>query len=164
MTEAGFSHGQDGAFVDSSGGRFTMQLAVLQSPSNESEMAIMAAGWRRAGYDVKEVVWPAVAARDAELRNTHPGLSSTGGKNGEDSLADHSTPRIPSPQNHWTGSNRGGWIATTEYDRLAEAFPITLDRSQRTKTIIDMARIFTENAVVISLYFAPTVTAPTISP
>jgi peptide/nickel transport system substrate-binding protein len=159
MSEAGFSRGQDGVYIDSAGRRFTTELAVLQSPANESEMAVMAAGWRSSGYDVKEVVWPAVAARNSELRNTHSGLSSTGGRNGEDSLAEHSTPRIPSVQNHWNGSNRGGWVAPAEFDRLAQVFPITLDRSARTQMIIEMARLFTENAAVISLYFSPTVTA-----
>jgi ABC-type transport system substrate-binding protein len=122
-------------------------------------MAITASGWRTAGYEVREVVWPAVAARDAELRNTFSGVTGTGGRNGEDSLAEHSSPRIPTPQNHWTGSNRGGWVAPPEYDRLAAIFPTTLDRAQRVQMVIDMAKTFTDNAVVISLYFSPTVTA-----
>jgi hypothetical protein len=99
-----------------------------------------------------------VAARDAELRNTHPGISSTGGRNGEESLADHASPRIPSPQNRWIGSNRGGWVAPPEFDRLATSFPITLDKAERTRMVIEMAKIFTENAAVISLFFSPTVT------
>ncbi len=159
MIEAGYIRGSDGIFVDSSGARFSTELAVLQSPVNESEMSISAAGWRLAGFDVKEVVWPAVAARDAELRNTHPGISGTGGRNGEDSLADHASSRIPTAQNRWIGSNRGGWVAPAEFDRLAAAYPITLDKAERTRMVIEMAKIFTENAAVISLYFSPTVTA-----
>jgi peptide/nickel transport system substrate-binding protein len=159
MAEAGFSRGSDRVWVDPSGVRFTTELAVLQSPVNEAEMGIVAAGWRTAGYDIKETAWPGVAARNTELRNTHTGISSTGGRNGEDSLADHSSPRIPSPQNRWIGSNRGGWVAPPEFDRLATEFPITLDRAERTQKVIEMARIFTENAAVISLYFSPTVTA-----
>jgi peptide/nickel transport system substrate-binding protein len=159
MAEAGFARGQDGAFTSPMSGRFATDLAVLQSPANEAEMAIMGAGWRQAGFEIKEVVWPAVAARDAELRNTHAGLSATGGRNGDDALAEHSTPRIPSPQNRWTGSNRGGWVAPPEYDRLAESFSVTLDRDERIRMVIQMAAIFTENAVVIPLYFSPTITA-----
>lgn len=159
MTEAGFTRGPDRVWVDSAGARFATELAVLQSPVNESEMGIMAAGWRVAGYDIKEVVWPAVAARDAELRNTHPGISSTGGRNGEESLAEHASPRIPGPHNRWIGNNRGGWVAPPEFDRLAASFPTTLDKTERTRMVIEMARIFTEQAAVISLYFSPTVTA-----
>jgi peptide/nickel transport system substrate-binding protein len=159
MNEAGFTRGAGGVYVDASGTRFVTDLAVLQSPVNESEMGIMAAGWRTAGFDVREVVWPAVAARDAELRNTHPGISSTGGKNGDESLADHASARIPSPQTRWIGSNRGGWVAPAEFDRLANAFPITLDKNERVRMVIDMARIFTENAVVVPLFFSPTITA-----
>jgi peptide/nickel transport system substrate-binding protein len=159
MAEAGYSRGSDGVWIDPSGQRFSTELAVLQSPVNESEMSISAAGWRLAGFDVKEVVWPAVAARDSELRNTHTGISGTGGRNGEDSLADHATSRLPTAQSRWIGSNRGGWIAPPEFDRLAAAFPITLDRAERTRMVIEMARIFSDSAAVISLYFSPTVTA-----
>ena len=62
------------------------------------------------------------------------------------------------PANRWSGSNRGGWT-NPEFDRLAQQFNTTLDRSQRAPLIVQMAKIFSDEAAVISLYFNPTATA-----
>jgi peptide/nickel transport system substrate-binding protein len=158
MAEAGFRKGSDGIYVGPPGTRFSTSLAVLQSPQNESEMSIMASTWRQAGFDVRELVWAAAQARDGQLRNTHPGLSTTSGPAGDGTLADHISTEIPRPENRWSGSNRGGW-SNPEFDRLAETFNTTLDRGERVHLLVGMARVFSEDAAVISLYFNPTVTA-----
>lgn len=157
MNDAGFTRGADGVYR-SARERFSTELAVLQSPQNESEMSIMAATWRQAGFDIKEVVWPSVLARDAQLRNTAPGLSTTSGPAGEGTLVDHASSELPRPENRWTGSNRGGWT-NPEFDRLAQEFNTTLARQDRIQLLVQLARVFTEDAAVISLYFNPTTTA-----
>jgi ABC-type transport system substrate-binding protein len=88
----------------------------------------------------------------------HPSLVSTSGPAGEATLAEHNSGEVPSPANRWSGSNRGGWT-NPEFDRLAQQFNTTLDRSQRAPLIVQMSRIFSEDAAVISLYFNPTATA-----
>jgi ABC-type transport system substrate-binding protein len=65
---------------------------------------------------------------------------------------------MPTPQNRWIGVNRGGWT-NAEFDRLAEQLNRTLARDERMGLLAQMARVFTEDAAVISLYFNPTVTA-----
>jgi hypothetical protein len=109
MTDARFTRGTDGVYRSPRGTRFAMDLAVLQSPQNESEMSVMAATWRSAGFSVRELVWPAAQARDAQLRNTAPGLTTTSGPAGEGTLVDHASPEIRRPENRWARSNRGGW-------------------------------------------------------
>jgi len=157
MGEAGWSKGADGVWVQA-GQRFATDFSVLQSPQNENEMAIMAAGWRQAGFDIREVVWAASLSSDAALRNQHPGLSTTSGPAGEVTLVEHRSADLPTPQNRWTGSNRGGW-SNPEYDRFADVLLTALDRGDRQRLLVEMVRIFTEDAAVISLYFAPTITA-----
>ena len=162
MAEAGFSRGGDGVYTSPTLGRLAFDLAVLQSPQNEAEMSIMASTWRQVGFDVKEVVWSAVQGRDRELRQIHSGLSTTSGSGGDQTLARHNSANLPTRENGWgggSGANRGGWLAPPEFDRLADAFNATLDRDQRIQILADMARIWTEDAPVISLYFNPTVTA-----
>lgn len=158
MAEAGFNKGSNGFYASPAAGRFATELAVLQSPQNESEMSIMAASWRQAGFDIKEAVWPAAQGRDAQFRNTNPGLSTTSGPAGEATLVEHNSVEIPRPQNRWTGANRGGWSAP-EFDRLVDALHATLDRDERIRLLVQMARTYTGDAAVISLYFNPTVTA-----
>jgi peptide/nickel transport system substrate-binding protein len=162
MLEAGYARGADGVYTSSAGGRFETLHAVLQSPQNETEMAIMAATWRQHGFDVKESVWSAAQGRDFERRNMHSGLFATGGGSGERALIEHQSAELPRPENRWDGPNRGGWT-NAEFDRLADAYIVSLDRSQRANLLAQMARIFTEDAPVISLYFNPIVTAHTAS-
>jgi ABC-type transport system substrate-binding protein len=85
-------------------------------------------------------------------------LFTTGGNSGEATLAAHRSAEIPKPENRWLGTNRGGW-SSPEFDRAADAYAVTLDRAERVRLVVQMARIFTEDAAVISLYFNPAITA-----
>jgi peptide/nickel transport system substrate-binding protein len=161
MAEAGYNRGGDGMWTHPSAGRFEAELAVLQSPQNENEMHIMAAVWRQHGFDVAEKVWAATLSSDGQLRDTHPSLANTSagaGAPGEITLAEHTSELIPSAQNRWAGYNRGGW-RNPEFDGVAQRFNTTLVRTERTQLLVQMARIFTEDAAVIALYFNPTTTA-----
>jgi len=157
MVEAGWAKGADGTWAQAEQ-RFTTDLYVQQSPQNEKEMTIMAAGWRQAGFDIREVVWAASLASDAELRNQEPGLSTSSGPAGEATLVEFRTVQLPTPQNRWKGTNRGGW-SNADYDRLADVLPTTLDRAERLRLLSQMVRVFTDDAAVLSLYFAPSITA-----
>ncbi len=109
-------------------------------------------------YDVSELVWPASLSSDAQMRNTHPSLSATGGQSGELRLVEHTIATMPTAQNRWQGTNRGGWT-NPEFDRLAEQFKVTLDRAERNALLAQMPRVLSEEAAVISLSFNPTTTA-----
>jgi ABC-type transport system substrate-binding protein len=71
---------------------------------------------------------------------------------GESALVGHTTNRIPRADTRWNGTNRGGW-SSAEYDRLADAYAITLDRRERAQQVAEMVRIFTDDAAAISLFF-----------
>jgi ABC-type transport system substrate-binding protein len=107
---------------------------------------------------VKELVWAAALARDNQLRNVHPSLSGTSGPPGEATLADYNSAEIPRAENRWVGTNRGAW-SNPEFDRFAAAYHATLDRAERIRQLVPMARIFSEDVAVLSLYFNPTTTA-----
>jgi peptide/nickel transport system substrate-binding protein len=161
MAEVGYARGADGVWTHPSAGRFAFEQTVLQSPQNENEMHIMASSWREAGFDVGERVWGAAQSSDAQLRATHPSLSNTSagsGTPGEILLSEYLSTTVPSAQNRWAGSNRGGWV-NPEFDRVAERFSVTLARGERTPLLAQMARIFSEDVAVISLYFNVTSTA-----
>ncbi len=158
LAEVGYTRGGDGVFAHPTFGRFSAEFGTFQSPQNESEMSIIAASWRQLGLDIREVVYPAVQARDYQLRNTYQSFIAASGPAGDRTLVEHKSAELPRPENRWNGSNRGGW-SNPEFDRLADIFDATLDRDQRAQLLAQMARIFTEDAAVISLYFNPTITA-----
>jgi ABC-type transport system substrate-binding protein len=158
MTEVGYSKASDGVYSHPSLGRFVAEFGTFQSAQNESEMAIVTSVWRQLGFDLKEIVYPAVQARDYQLRNTYASFIAASGPPGDRTLVEHKSSEIPTPQNRWNGSNRGAWF-NADFDRLADAFDATLDRKERGQLVVQMARIFSEDAAVLSLYFNPSVTA-----
>lgn len=158
MGEVGYTRGADGTHVSPAEGRFSVDLSVLANVQNQSEMSIMGVGWRQAGFDIKELVWPQAAGQDTVLRNTHPGLSGTNGPSGQTAILDYGAPTLPRPENRWLGSNRGGW-SNGEFDRLVAAFNGTLVVGERNELLAQMVRLLTEDAAFISLWFNPTITA-----
>ncbi len=150
MTEAGFTRGTDGMYVDGEG-RFAPELMVPASSQGEREMAIMGNAWRQVGFDVQERVLPVRQISDGEARSTNRSLQTSGGGTEKSFVQLHSR-NSPSPANRWSGNNRGGW-SNPAFDRLAEAYETTLDRGERARTMAEMARIFSEDAPVFPLYF-----------
>lgn len=158
MAEAGFRKGADGIYVSPTEGRFSAELKVNASAQAEAEMAVMASGWRQAGFELREVPVPPAQARIGEVRGSFPTLYTGGGNVGHRALNSFISDRIASPDNRWVGGNRSGW-SNRDYDRLFEAFNNTLVRTERNQQIIEMVRIFTEQMAAFSLYFNPGIVA-----
>jgi peptide/nickel transport system substrate-binding protein len=151
MGEAGFQKGADG-FYTGPGGRFTGGLRTTAAADFEAEMLIMADTWRRAGFEIQESVLPAAQAQDNQVRATFPTLFNNNTNMGESAMLNYTTSGIPRPENRWNGGNRGGW-ANADYDRLAEEFNRTLERSERVQQVAEMLRIYAEELPAISLFF-----------
>jgi ABC-type transport system substrate-binding protein len=156
MEEADFTRGSDGFFTSPSAGRLGVELKVIQNPQNEAEQAILASTWRSIGFELREAVLPVAQAQDAQVRATFEGLFVTGGPIGENQFTNLA--RTPRPENRWTGANRGSWV-NPEFERLAESYETTLDRSERTRQVIAMARILSDELPSIAVNFNPGITA-----
>lgn len=152
MNEAGYFK-DSGGFYAGGDGRLAPEIRVLSGPQNEAVMSIMADGWRRAGFDFREFVFPVAQVADREARAHFPFMFSTDGG----SLDGMSTAGIPTPQNRWTGSNRGSW-SNPEYDRLVDAWNTTLDRNERNQRMVEMAKLYSEELPSTPIFFHLTVT------
>ena len=155
MQDAGFTKGSDSVWVHPNlrFGRMSFEANVLANPDSENEMHIMADSWRKLGFDVKEVVWAASIGRDAETRSTFPGLSTTSTGLGQTHFGAYHSGRIPNEARRWQGSNRGAWMAPSEFDRFVKVFETSLKRDERVEAIIGMNKIYAEDLPVIPLYF-----------
>lgn len=151
MAEAGFVRDADGYFAGR-GERFAPELRVRASAQSEAELAIMTDGWRRAGIAATSYSIPAAQALDSMVLATFPGLSTTSRPAVEDQLLNLRSSLIPSAQNRWSGSNRGGWI-NPDFDRVAESFTSTLDRSERNQKVIEMMRLVSQELPGLFLYY-----------
>jgi peptide/nickel transport system substrate-binding protein len=157
MTEAGFTRTPDG-WASPSDGRPIWELKVVAGTQAESEMSIMAAGWRQLGFDMREAVLPTAQSRDGQIRGTFPTMFTGGGLVGDSQLSLFISGAIPRAENRWVGQNRGGW-SNAEYDRLEALFNDALDRTERGRLVGQMVRIFSEDAAAVSLYFNPGIVA-----
>ena len=161
LAEAGLSRGGDGFYAAGSE-PFAPELRVRASTHNETEMAIMVDGWRKAGIAATAYVIPQAQSQDRVVLATFPSLATTSRPAGEDQLLNLVTASIPTAENRWSGSNRGGW-SNAEYDRLAELFAATLDRNERTQRVIAMMRVFSEDLPGLFLYYNEQVVAHTVT-
>lgn len=158
MAEAGLVRGADGLYTSPSEGPLVWELKTNAGAQSEVEVALLAATWRQHGFDVRAAISPPALSRDPQVRATFPAMFGGGGPVGDDALARFTTARAPTPDNRWTGSNRGGF-SLPEFDRLTDAFDTAVDRSERGRLVAEMVRVFTDQVGAISLYFNPGILA-----
>jgi peptide/nickel transport system substrate-binding protein len=160
MSDLGFTRGGDGIYASRAEGRLAPELKTNASAQYEAEMGAIAAGWRQAGFDMRETVLPTAQAQDPQTRASFPGLFIHSGPQGESMLEGETSSSIPKPENRWNGRNRGAW-SNAEYDRLFDSFSTTLDRTERVRLMAELERVFTDDLPFIPLHFDPGVTAHT---
>jgi peptide/nickel transport system substrate-binding protein len=152
MADAGIRKGGDGVFASPADGRLHFDVKTLADTQREQEMAVLANGWRRAGFDFGETTLVAARAGDNEARATFPGIFTYSTGAGEYGLANITTSAIGSPENRWIGPNRVGW-SNEQFDRLSAAFTDAVAPAERTRYIAEMSRVFTEALPAIPLLF-----------
>jgi ABC-type transport system substrate-binding protein len=150
MREAGFEKGSDGAYASPQEGQFAMEARV--TAASASELAALADGLGRAGFKIDQRVIPQALALDLETKAGYPGMFLTTQVATERTATAPIPGNIPTPENGWRGGSQISWTHP-EYTRLVQQFTSTLERAQRGEQMMQMARIFSEDLAVISLYF-----------
>ncbi len=147
MSEAGFTKGNDGFFVNSTGERFTPGYLQEIGGQTERETALVTGSWRSAGFDFQITALAASQLRDTQARSTFPSIHLTAMapafRYGEKNLEQFTTAQVGSPANRWRGNNYGGW-SNADYDRLWESYNGTLDRSERDRQVIQMVKLLSD--------------------
>lgn len=154
MSEAGFTRDPQGFFADRQGARFYLDFAVQGASEIERMQTILADLWRRAGFDVRTVVFDPRVFAQAETRATLPGL----GYSFYLSERAYTSSEVPTAANRWSGRNRSGWTSP-EYDRLYGAWNTTLDPAQRGSYAAQMVALVNENLPGYPLYFSATISS-----
>lgn len=159
MTDAGFRRAGDGVYADTSE-RMSFTLISGGGTQNEKERAVLADGWRRAGFEVAESILPPSLSPDPEYRATWPSVHTSAAPLGEAAISRWTSAQIGTPANRWRGSNAAGW-SNSEYDRLYDAFNSTLDRADRDRQVVQMMRVLTEDVGALFFFHNPSVIAHT---
>ncbi|HZT08120.1 MAG TPA: ABC transporter substrate-binding protein [Chloroflexota bacterium] len=150
MQQAGFRKGPDGVYASPTDGRLSWLTETNAGSDNESEMSILAAGWRQAGFDVQENVLSASEARNPEKRATFPATFSNSQNCCGSALLGFTSANIGTQDTRWAGANRSGW-SNADFDRLASAFAQTLDFQEREAQVTSMVHVMTDDMQSISL-------------
>jgi ABC-type transport system substrate-binding protein len=91
------------------------------------------------------------AGRDNEVRATFPGMTQIGLSSKDDSIRNFISAQIGTAATRWRGDNRGGW-SNPDADRLYEAFNSTLDPSERTRQLVELAQVVSDQLPVFVFY------------
>lgn len=150
MHQAGFQKGADGVYASPTEGRLAWVTQTNAGQDNESEMSVLASGWRQAGFEVQESVLSVTEARDPEKRSTFPATFSNSQNCCGSALQGFTTANISTAETRWTGNNRSGW-SNLEYDRLADAFSRTLQFNEQEQQVSQMVRLLSDDMQSISL-------------
>jgi peptide/nickel transport system substrate-binding protein len=158
MAEAGYARGADGIYAQPSAGRLALHVQTLAASDNTAEIAILADGWQRAGFATEQRSLSGPAARQPEVLATFPGMLINSTSATVSLINDFRNTNIPSRENRWSGSNRGGWNHAG-YTAMAEEFATTLAPEERSERIARIARIFSEELPALTLFYRSVVFA-----
>jgi peptide/nickel transport system substrate-binding protein len=150
MNEAGLTKDADGFFA-LRGERFRPDFWITAGTQSERAAAIVAETWRRAGVDAQPFVLSLAAGRDNEVRATFPGMTQIGMGSRDGVISQFITTQIGSAPNRWRGDNRGGWVSS-EADRLYDAYNSTLDQSERSRRLVEMAQLINDQLPIFTFY------------
>jgi peptide/nickel transport system substrate-binding protein len=147
MNEAGYRKGPDGFYAGPEG-RLNF---VVQAPENRPELAVLDANWRSAGFDSVQLPLGRADATDSQVRSTFKSVSiNTSGAPEVQQTGLYKESEITTAESRWRGENRTGW-SNPEFDRLVDAFWVTLDQNQRIQQRAQMAKILTEELPAFTL-------------
>ncbi len=153
MTEAGYTRGSDGFYVDAAAQRLSVELRAFAAEPAPREAAILISQWGTSGVETNLSIIPAAQSQNLELVSAYPafrieqtGLTDTVPIN---KIVGTS---IATPENRWAGVNRGGWV-NAEYDRLVEVFLSSLDRAERSRAAVDAFKLASDELPVLPLYY-----------
>jgi peptide/nickel transport system substrate-binding protein len=162
LGEAGLTKNRDGVYITATGERFNPEILAESVGQFQREMTLLMATWRTLGIETQSRGLPSVQIRDGPARAIFPALltasASPAWQGGAVNLGNWASADIKSATNGWRGSNFAGW-SNPDYDRLWAAYNSTLEPSERTRQIIEMARLISVHLPIVDLYWNPNITA-----
>jgi len=153
LAEAGFERQGNSPWAKPGERAPTFQLLTNASPLNQKEIAVIANGWRQAGFDIEEATLPIAQAQDSQVRASFPALFDTATSGDESNLVESFTSgQIANADNRWKGANLIGW-SDRQYDQLAVDYATALNPAERLDRLTEMARILSDQVPSIPVYW-----------
>ncbi|HEY3116821.1 MAG TPA: ABC transporter substrate-binding protein [Chloroflexota bacterium] len=152
MAEAGYAKGADGFFANPNEGKLEL---FLRAPPTRPELPVLAANWRKAGFDVTEKPASPQESADPASGSIYPSMSlSASGGSEVQQISIYRAAQVRRAETRWQGDNLGGW-SDPAFEKLADGFAVTLDQNERVQQRVEMARMLTEQVPAIPLTYNP---------
>jgi peptide/nickel transport system substrate-binding protein len=149
LAEAGWRAGGDG-ILEKGGQRFTL---ATRDADGERDTVILSAQWKEVGVVANYEPRNAAALRDRQDRATFTGGEVSSNPMGQAAVTRRSaTYNIPTAENRWTGTNRGGY-SNPAWDALDQRMLAALDDRSRLDVEREMLRLYTNELWLLPLYF-----------
>jgi peptide/nickel transport system substrate-binding protein len=136
--DAGWRRGADGLLANAAGQH--LRLETRNTAGMDQRSAVIADMWRRAGVEAEIFIVPATRVRDTEFRQQFPGIEITARGSQDSILTRLECGEQPSPQNRFSGNNRGHWC-NQDYEKLVSGYRGSLreaGQGQAIKSIQDL--------------------------
>jgi peptide/nickel transport system substrate-binding protein len=152
MGEAGYTKGSDGFYTHPSEGRFSMEVMVSQGPRNDSEVEIVADGFRKVGFDARIRIVPRAQQTEPFIfANFATIMIGSWNNAAEPPLKRMRSSEIATQETRGRGNNYSGWNSP-EADRLVVAFEAALERTERNQRIVELLKLVNDEAPMLGLY------------
>ncbi len=148
--QAGWRRGQDGMLATPGGER--LRIEARDNAGSEDTTAIIRDMWRQVGVDAEMFIVPAARTRDAEFRQQFPGVEISARGSGDSVLTRLECGEQPSPQNRFSGNNRGHWC-NPEYERLVTEYRSALREDVRGQTVKQIQDLMLEELPLMLLQY-----------
>ncbi|HZT08194.1 MAG TPA: ABC transporter substrate-binding protein [Chloroflexota bacterium] len=153
MTELGYTRGSGGMFLDTSGSRLTIEARTNNQLDTQVKAAeIVTDMWKKAGFDINEVVYGQQRVADREYRNTRPAFEILGFNLPAESFALYHSREIPTADRNWFGQNRTRY-SNPDYDALVDEYFVTIPRPARMDVLRKIIHLYTDQLVLLPLAY-----------
>ncbi len=152
LGEVGYTKGSDGVYTSPTEGRFAMEVMVSQGPRNDTEVEIVADGFRRAGFDARIRIVPRAQQTEPFIfANFATVMIGSWNDAVEPPLKRMRSSEIATAETRGRGNNYSGWNSP-EADRLVQAYEASLDRAERNQRVIELLKLVSEEVPMLPLY------------
>jgi len=149
LVEAGWQPGADGV-LEKAGQKFAI---TIRDSGGDNDALIIAANWKEIGISASFEQRTAAALRDRQDRATFTGVDISSNPMGVAAVVRKTSGRnIPTADNRWTGTNRGGY-SNPSWDGLELRMLGALEERARLELERDLLRIYTADLPLLPLYF-----------
>jgi peptide/nickel transport system substrate-binding protein len=152
LADLGWRRGADGVLEKEGGQRFAL---TIRTRDDLREALIIADNWKEIGVVATYENQTPQQLRDREARARYTGIDiSRGSMPPLTIIRSLASEQIPTPENRWSGSNRGGY-GSQAWDDLGRRYLGSLDEASQVQSERELVRLLTTDLPLMPLMYDP---------